>query len=143
VKQATLRISRIYNKNPPQTNTVLKTYRALFLHSIYISIKHKAMIMKRRKKKRSGGTEKMSTLLVKRRKPDNWFGECFLTRRILRNRHLLESSNNRLNFSPYTRRSYLPKQSKPMFFTMPSDMLRTILSIVLVPTTRVQKPAIV
>lgn len=62
--------------------------------------------------KKNDGTEKMSTFLVKR-KTDNWFGECFLTRRISTIRHLLESSVNPLQFSPYTRRSYLPKQSKP------------------------------
>lgn len=52
MKQAALRTSKIYNENLPQMNTVLKMYRALFLHSKCIIIKHEVMIMKRRKKKR-------------------------------------------------------------------------------------------
>lgn len=60
------------------------------------------MIMKSIKKiKKNYEIEKISMFSVKRMETGNLFGACFLMQRISRNRHLLESSNNTLKFSPY------------------------------------------
>lgn len=131
---------KFYNKNLPPVNVVLKMYWAILLHAKCITIKHKVMLMKRRKKmKNNAWTDKMSTFSLKEEKQ---FGECFLMR-ISRNRHFLESSNNLLKLSPLQDEIAFQSNQNLIFFIMPSEMLRIILSIVLLPPTWVHKAAIV